>query len=68
MQGEPINHEETNADVYIYPEEIKSKGTPKIGVVIAANDKENGIVKVESVTKKSPADKAGIKNGDVIVK
>lgn len=68
MQGEYINQEENNADVYIYPEEIKSKGTPKIGVAISIDDEKNGIVKVESVTKKSPAEQAGIKNGDIILK
>lgn len=68
MQGEYINQEGNNADVYIYPEEIKSKGTPKIGVAISIDDEKNGIVKVESVTKKSPAEQAGIKNGDIILK
>lgn len=68
MQGEYINQEGNNADVYIYPEEIKSKGTPKIGVAISIDDEKNGIVKVESVTKKSPAEQAGIKNGDIIIK
>ena len=68
MQGESINQGETNADVYIFPEEIKSKGTPKIGVAISLDDEKNGIVKVESVTKKSPAEQAGIKNGDIILK
>lgn len=66
MQGENINQED--ADVYIYPEEISSKGTPKIGVTISLDDEKNGIVKVESVTKKSPAAQAGIKNGDIILK
>ena len=68
MQGEYINQEGNNADIYIYPEEIKSKGTPKIGVAISIDDEKNGIVKVESVTKKSPAEQAGIKNGDIILK
>lgn len=68
MQGEYINQEGNNADVYIYPEAIKSKGTPKIGVAISIDDEKNGIVKVESVTKKSPAEQAGIKNGDIILK
>lgn len=68
MQGEYINQEGNNADVYIYPEEIKSKGTPKIGVAISIDDEKNGIVKVESVTKKLPAEQAGIKNGDIILK
>ena len=66
MQGENINQED--ADVYIYPEEISSKGTPKIGVTISLDDEKNGIVKVESVTKKSSAAQAGIKNGDIILK
>lgn len=66
MQGENINQED--ADVYIYPAEIGSKGTPKIGVTISLDDEKNGIVKIESVTKKSPAAQAGIKNGDIILK
>lgn len=68
MQGEYISQERLNADIYIYPEEIKSKGTPKIGVAISLEDEKQGIVKVESVTKKSPAEQAGIKNGDIILK
>lgn len=68
MQGEYINQAETDADVYIYPEEISSKGTPKIGVAISLDDEKKGIVKVESVTKKSPAAQAGIKSGDIIRK
>ena len=68
MQGESINQERANADVYIYPEEIKSQGTPKIGVAISIEEEKNGIVKVESVTKNSPAAQAGIKNGDIILK
>lgn len=68
MQGEYINQEGNNADVYIYPEKLKSQGTPKIGVAISLDDEKNGVVKVESVTKKSPAEQAGIKNGDIILK
>lgn len=68
MQGEYINQEGNDADIYIYPEEIKSKGTPKIGIAISADNEKNGIVKVESVTKKSPAEQAGIKSGDIILK
>lgn len=68
MQGEYINQEGNNADVYIYPEKLKSQGTPKIGVAISIDDEKNGVVKVESVTKKSPAEQAGIKNGDIILK
>lgn len=68
MQGELIEQEEPNADIYIFPEEIKSKGTPKIGVAISKEDEKNNVVKVESVTKNSPADKVGIKKGDIISK
>ena len=68
MQGEYINQEGNDADIYIYPEEIKSKGTPKIGIAISADNEKNGIVKVESVTKKSPAEQTGIKSGDIILK
>lgn len=68
MQGEAIMQDEFNADVYIYTEEIKSEGTPKIGVSISQEDEKNGVVKVESVSKNSPAQSAGIKNGDIILK
>lgn len=68
MQGEAIMQDEFNADIYIYTEEIKSEGTPKIGVSISMKDEDKDIVKVESVSKDSPAQKAGIKNGDIILK
>ncbi|MDY5051529.1 MAG: ChaN family lipoprotein, partial [Candidatus Mucispirillum faecigallinarum] len=68
MQGEAIMQDEFNADIYIYTEEIKSEGTPKIGVSISTEEEDKGIVKVESVSKDSPAQKAGIKNGDIILK
>ncbi len=68
MQGELMEYDATNADVYIYSENIKSSGTPKIGVTLSIEDEKKGIVKVESVAKKSPAEQAGIKNGDIILK
>lgn len=68
MQGETISLVENNADIYIYPEEITSKGTPKIGVALSVEEEKKGIVKVESVTKQSPAEQAGIKKGDIFIK
>ena len=63
MQGEDVNI--SNADAFIFPEYIQSYGTPTIGVGIEVED---GNVKVVSVAKDSPALKADIKKGDIIVK
>lgn len=63
MQG--INVDNNKADAFIYPTEVKSHGTPTIGITIT--DDKN-MVKVKSVLKDSPADKVGLKSGDIILK
>lgn len=68
MQGDNINQEEKEADFYIYPEPIKSQGTPKIGITINIEENKKGIVKVETVAKQSPASESGIKKDDIITK
>ncbi len=63
MQDDDLNQDE--ADAYIYTEEIKSYGTPSIGITLT-DDKD--MVKVKTVSKNSPASQAGLKNGDIIIK
>lgn len=63
MQGENINV--NAADIFIFPEEIAGSTTPKIGIAI--EEKEDKVI-IKSVTKDSPAYKAGLKQGDEFVK
>lgn len=63
MQSENIDKEK--ADLFIFPEYVEGRSTPKIGV--ALEEVENK-VKITSVAKQSPAEKAGLKTGDEIVK
>ena len=63
IQGD--NMDSQTADFFIYPEDVKGSPTPKIGVTLENKDNK---VKISSVAKKSPAEKAGLKTGDEFIK
>lgn len=63
IQGDNIDSQ--TADYFIYPEDVKGNPTPKIGVTLENKDNK---VKISSVAKKSPAEKAGLKTGDEFIK
>jgi uncharacterized iron-regulated protein len=61
LQDEYID--ETIGDYVLFTDKIKGKLAPKIGVMIKETDKQVIII---SVSNKTPAQKAGLKNKDVI--
>lgn len=63
MQNEDINA--NSADMFIFPEEVSGKSTPKIGIALEEKDNK---VKITSIVKDSPAYKAGLKQGDEFIK
>ena len=60
---EGLDYGDLNADHVLLTSTVKGRPSPKIGVMVEEKD---GALTVAGVSKKSPAEKAGLEKGDVI--